>query len=413
MSSGEPLIIAVIGGGVAGLTLALAAHQRGVRVDVFERNAEITEVGAGLALGANAVRIIESLGIKDEFRAISSLSTNQVQNIYRRYNTSEEYHRGLYSNPDDHSAYHHRADFVKLLASAIPSDQIHLNKKFKSANQSQDKVTVAFEDGSEFEADILVGADGIHSKVRKYFFRDDNPVNSYQVMYREVIDIKDLKGPFENDLSQTTIWPAPGKRHVVTFPIDQGRRFAAAAIVPVSEDKKAEESWLLDGNVSDLLEILDDYHEDVKNIFRSFKKIKIYGLYDREKLDTWVDGNVLLIGDAAHPGLPHQGANAGQAIEDAYALAITLKYSEVDDDRRKNLNKWLKVFERARKDHAEGVALTSRRMGHVFNELVDNEKAVKIIKDNFRWIFNSDPSTEVQKAVFEYFGYELAFKLIE
>lgn len=417
--SSTPLKVIVIGGGIAGLTLALALNNHKIRVDVYERNNEITEVGAGLALGANSAKIIEDLGLKN---GLDKISTRIGGGYYRKHDTNEVFYfrEGF---EDKLSAYTHRADFVKLLAESIPKEQIHLGHKLLNINtidniaifetrvldSNTGDVSIINETCVGF--DILIGADGIHSKVRSLLFSKDEPVNSNQVMYRDVIDTKDLKGPFEADLSITNIWLGPGERHIVTFPIDEnGKRFAAAAVVPV-ETTSVRESWKTKGDIYELVKKLDGFHPDVINIFKSFKEINIYGLFDRENLPTWVQKNVLLIGDAAHPGQPHQGANAGQAIEDAYVLSFILKYSKHDPNSRKNINKWLRAFEYSRKAHAEDVVLTSRRMGYIFNKLVASEKTKKLLKSNYKWFEDHDTHPEIEKAIYKVFGPDLALSI--
>lgn len=415
--SKSDLKIITIGAGIGGLTFAIAAHQRGIKVQVYERNDTITEVGAGLALGPNSARIIaEDLGLKDELFRISTITKVPHERFYRKFDTSEEFLVLKSDDPKDYTAYNHRADFVKLLASKLPGSQIHLNKKLISIDTEAQtaKFQAQASDGpGEFEEvkyDILIGADGIHSKVRSLLFSQDKPINSFQVMYRDVIDFKDLRGPFKADLTKTTIWLAPGKRHVVTFPIDKSR-FAAAAVLPADENYSDKESWKAEGNIDHLISKLGDFHSDVKNIFKSFKAIKIYGLYDREDLDKWFIDKVALLGDAAHPGQPHQGANAGQAIEDGLTLAIILEYAETDPDIKQNVNKWLNVFELSRKKRAEDVVLTSRRMGQIFDKLVDSEKSIKLIEKNFSWIYNHDANAEIEKAIYRLFGPDIALHI--
>jgi salicylate hydroxylase len=208
-------------------------------------------------------------------------------------------------NTEKRSFYCHRAELVQTIARFIPKDQIHLGKALVNISQDVNSVTATFADGSSATANFLIGADGIRSTARSTW-NVERPVFSNQVVVRNIVRKEDLPPQCHEYLDHGNVWLGPGKRHVVSFPIDQGRKIAIGAIIPSFGGHDWEESWKIRSQV-DVLPIIEDFDQNVQNMFQRGFCQTVFGLYEREPLSSWIHGRIVLVGDAAHAMLPHQG----------------------------------------------------------------------------------------------------------
>jgi salicylate hydroxylase len=354
-----PFHIAIVGGGIGGLTTALALRQAGFQVDVFEQASRLKEVGAGVDLGPNAVRLLFRLGLEKQLAAITAPA---VQNTYRRWNDGqivESFSRTEGQNKEVAlSGGMHRAELLDLLLNALPQACLHTGKHCIQVQQHENKCQVSFADGSAFTADVLLGADGIHSVVRKSC-SSDTPVFSGQIAYRGLIPMERLTFLGESAWD-TTIWMGPD-RHFLLYPISQRRLMNLVAFVPARDDWRVE-SWSAEGNVEDLVNEFTGWDRAVVATIHELEHTMRWALYDREPLERWSSGAITLLGDAAHAMLPHQGQGAGQSIEDAIVLTRCLQ-----EARQETLAAWLQRYEALRKPRATFVQQTSRISGEIYD----------------------------------------------
>ncbi|WP_233233456.1 FAD-dependent monooxygenase [Bordetella sp. LUAb4] len=314
------LRVGVIGGGIGGVALGGALLQQGFDVRVFERASAFGEVGAGIQVTPNAVKVIRALGLMDRlekvaFRPQAIVGRNGITGRESfRTPLLEECPR-LYGAPFFHV---HRADLHQLLASLIPAEAARLGVSCVGVQQDAHSATALFDDGSSFEADVIIGADGVRSNVRAQLFGDEAPRFTGNMCFRTVVPFDEMPDFVSPDSS---FWLGP-KAHVVTYYVRQGRAVNVVAVVET--DNWVEESWNAASSREELLAAFQGWHPNLIRLFERADSVFKWGLFDRDPMATWSQGRISLLGDAAHPMLPFLSQGAAMAIEDGYVLAQSL-----------------------------------------------------------------------------------------
>jgi salicylate hydroxylase len=312
------LRILIAGGGIGGITTALALRQRGIDAVLFEQAEAFREVGAGIQLSANATRVLRRLGLG---AALARVAVYPQGRDYRAWDTSERlFWTPLGEQAEAHFGapyYHaHRADLLDILVTALGDVGIHLNARVQAFKQDRDGVTVTLTDGRIVTGGVLVGADGIHSTVRAQLFGQKQPRYTGCVAWRGLVPAERLT---HLDLGRVTgVWMGPN-RSIVQYYVSAGRMFNWIGISRSSH--AAQESWLAEGRVEDALAEYAGWHLTIRTIIGATPRVLRQALYDREPLAEWQLGRVVLLGDAAHPMMPFYAQGAGQSVEDAYVLA--------------------------------------------------------------------------------------------
>jgi len=343
--------ITIIGGGIGGLFAAKALLTHGLEVAVYEQAPELGEIGVGVYLTPNSVRQLQRVGLGAE-----------VESWGARVGPASQYFRadGTPIAPvqvTDSSGWSanfgmHRADFVDLLASSLPPGVIHTGHRCVGFEQPGDIARVRFANGVVAEADIVVGADGIHSKLRPYVFPPSQPVFHGSVAYRGTVP--HARAPdWPNERWQ--MWLGKGK-HFLVFPLRAGKIINYVGFVPADEEMK--ESWSAPGDPNVLRAEFAGWDPRIENLLTKVEKTFRWALYDREPMPAWTKGRLTLLGDAAHPMLPHLGQGANQAIEDGMALATIL--ARVDNARAPEA---LLAYERLRRERVAAVQRGARQNG--------------------------------------------------
>jgi salicylate hydroxylase len=218
----------------------------------------------------------------------------------------------------------HRAETQTMLGNALPPGRLHLGHRLSGFTDDGAKVTLNFANGARATADMLVGADGIHSLVRRQLLGDERPQFTGCVAYRGLVaaeQVAYLDLPMEDQL-----WLGPGS-HFVHYPVSAGRLVNFVCLI--DREEWTRESWTEAGNPDDLRAFYADWHEQVRGLVGAVKEIYVWGLFDRSPLPRWSAGRVTLLGDACHPMLPFLAQGAAQAIEDGATLAGVL--AQADD----------------------------------------------------------------------------------
>ncbi len=315
------LRIAIIGAGIGGLTAAVALRQTGFEVDVYEQAPELTEVGGGINMGPNAVRVLQRLGLGPALDrdGVRPLVTHQ-----RRWQDGRTLQRAVL-NPRCEQLYGaphltiHRRDLLAAIASGFPPDHVHLGHRLAGFAEQDSGVEAWFDNGVRCSVDVLVGADGIHSTVRARLFGDDAPLFAGCVAFRGLVPVERIADLGLEPGNQS--WLGPGG-HFVHYFVSGGRLLNFVGWT--EHDTWNREDWTDRATVDRALVAFAGWHPQIGRIIGAAETCFIWALFDRDPLPRWSVGRATLLGDACHPMYPFMGQGAAQAIEDGAALAACL-----------------------------------------------------------------------------------------
>jgi salicylate hydroxylase len=316
--------IAIIGGGLGGLTAALSLLHAGFDVHVYERATVLREVGAGIQVSPNASRVLHRLGLADE---LAKMGVRPLAWHQRRWQDGRTLLRtplaGAIETAFGFPHYQtHRADLLNALLRAIPAERVHPGHRLTSLMDHGDRVEAEFENGSRITVDVLVGADGIHSAVRGILFGPQEPRFTGCACYRGLVPADRLR---HLNLEVTAqVWIGPGK-HFVHYYVRDRRLVNFVAVI--EQPIWTGESWTDAGNVVDALALYDGWHNQVLEIMSAVDETFIWAVFERAPLHRWSLGRVTLLGDACHAMVPFLAQGAAQAIEDGATLAGCLTVS--------------------------------------------------------------------------------------
>jgi salicylate hydroxylase len=345
--------VAIIGGGIGGLTAANALSRAGIEVAVYEAAGELKEIGAGVALHANAMRVLRAIGVEDGVRKVAGRSEWAVTRNGKTgrviSKTSRKQQAAAFGLQ---SATVHRADLLDVLADALPDGIVTLGKRCTQVEPGGDTAVARFADGSEIEADVIVGADGIHSAVRASLFGPDAPRFTGKICYRSVIPAAAAGGAGTS--AGNGQWLGPHGT-IVLYPL-RGEELINV-VCHYDDEGYRHESWITECGRDEVLERYADWHESLLRLFAGGDTWYKWALYDRDPIPRWTRGRVTLLGDAAHPMLPYLGQGACQALEDGAVLAAALTAEAADPATG------LARYERTRRPRASRVVLTARERG--------------------------------------------------
>ncbi len=348
--------IAIIGGGVGGLTAAIALLRRGFEVEVLEQAPEISAVGASLQLGPNAVRLLDEIGLLPALRGIGVRP--DAVDFLRWDDGSLLLHQAL---GEDAEAYFgapqldfYRPDLHRTLADALPDGVLRLGVRVDGVEQDDSGVTVVTEQGERIRADAAVAADGIRSRIRGQLVGEDNPTFSNTVVYRGVVPRADVAHLHPDRLN--LYWLGP-YRHGVAYWIAGGSLLAVNCAVQDAEWSR--ESWTLEAPPEEAARAFAGWHPPLlERIMRVTTALR-GAVFVRQPIEHWSFGRVTLLGDAAHAMEPFQAQGAAQAVEDAYVLAECLA---ADPDAPQAFRR----YEQIRMSRAEELQESSAAAANVF-----------------------------------------------
>ena len=353
--------VIVIGGGIGGLTTALALHAFGIEAELFEKSTEIGDVGAGIQISPNAMKVFEELNVGEAlvrrgFRP-EGIEIRMGESGMRLIRSPlGDVAQRRYGSPYLHI---HRADLIEVLAEAAAArlpQKVHLNASLTSYEQNREGITARFAGGEEISADVLIGADGIHSVVRENMLGSGAPQFTGNVAWRAVVPVERL-GVHKPD-PVVCAWMGRGK-HAVTYLLRQGE--LANLIAVVERDDWTKEDWREQGSREDALNDFRTWHPIVTQLIKKSDVLYKWALFDRPPLKTWSKGCVAILGDAAHPMLPFMAQGAAMAIEDAWALAACLaKASDVQTA--------LRQYQSLRYNRASKIQAGSRANAQTFHQ---------------------------------------------
>ncbi len=319
----------VIGGGIGGLAAALACSGIGCEVELFERSTEFTEVGAGIQLGPNVVKVLHGWGLKEALQAVAAFPDRlQVRDaisgtelgVLRLGAVTVQRYGSPYATI-------HRADLHALLLSAVRQQgaaQLQLDHELASFEQQDRGVTLHMTDGRIVQGDALVGADGLWSSVRRQLLNDGKPHATGHLAYRALVEQRSL--PERLRSQQVTAWLGP-EFHVVQYPVRRGAWLNVVAIVRGRIVGEVEH-WDHSAHAAELRDRMTATCPSLQDLIQAINHWRLWGLSVRAPMQgphEQAQGRVALLGDAAHPMVPYLAQGAGMAIEDAHALAQSLR----------------------------------------------------------------------------------------
>jgi 2-polyprenyl-6-methoxyphenol hydroxylase-like FAD-dependent oxidoreductase len=383
---GKGLTAAVVGGGIGGLATAAALTRAGIQASVYEQAAELGEVGAGVLIGPNSVRLLHRLGLAEAIDEAGGW-VGEGSTYYRHDGTRVA--PVMTTDSSGWAAMYgmHRADLIDVLRHAVADDRIHPGHRAVSFAQDADRARVVFENGAVVEADVVIAADGIHSAMRRFVTEPTAPVFSGQISYRGVLDTSRVPW-WPARIFQ--VWMGEGK-HVIVFPVRAGRMLNFVCFVPAEEAMR--ESWSAPGDPDALRAAFDGFAAPVTDLLRQVDSTFWWGLYDREPLAEWTSGRLALLGDAAHPMLPHLGQGANQSVEDAFALAAVLK-----DASPAEVPAALRRYALVRRRRTDVVQANSRRNGERYDQVnrtaENRDRELADTRKLRAWIYDYDVEAE-------------------
>ncbi len=312
----------IAGAGLGGLAAAASLLQRGFDVDVYEQASELKEIGAGVQISANGTRVLFELGLEEPVRywgvravdkEIRLWNTGQTWSLFNRASApiGERYGVPMFLL--------HRGDLHKALVDAVRAvkpNAIHLDHRCVGFEQHAGGVELRFEDGSRAKGGVLVGADGLHSQIRRQLFGAAVPRFTGQVAWRGLVPMHGLP-EFQRRMVGIN-WIGP-KAHVTCYPVRRGELFNVVG--QVDRDDWQTESWIEEGTHAECLADFPGWHPDVLRMLENTATLYRWGLFLRDPLEHWSKGRVTLLGDACHAMLPYLGQGANSALEDGFVLA--------------------------------------------------------------------------------------------
>jgi salicylate hydroxylase len=386
--------VLIAGGGIGGLVAALALIRQGIPAEVHEQAGALKEVGAGVQISPNGARVLFELGVGE---AVAALSCETKGKEMRLWNTGQAWPiadvlaeaTALYGYPY-FTVY--RPDLLAALEAALRDaapDALHLGHKAEGFEAVGDRVRLRFTDGGSAEGDVLIGADGIHSVVRRQLWGEGAARFTRLLAWRGVIPMAKLPRHMNRPVGSN--WVGPG-RHVVHYPL---RRSELMNFVGVVEGVDWQvESWTAQGTHAELHRDFDGWHPDIHAMIEAIGTPFRWAFLARDPLPAWGQGRVSLLGDACHPTLPFMAQGAVMAIEDGFILARAL--AEIDDPAAA-----LRRYEDARRDRTARVVVGSSANTKRFHNpelahaegaaaYVAREFAVPVMRERTEWLYTYD-----------------------
>jgi 2-polyprenyl-6-methoxyphenol hydroxylase-like FAD-dependent oxidoreductase len=382
----KPRVI-VIGAGIGGIAAAAALRKLGVEVAVYERASDLGEVGAGVQLGPNGVKVLRALGLDPTLEGLAFEPTEIVSVDWQT--ASQRFRQPLkaIATKQFGAPYltAHRADLHRLLRAKVPDSVITLNARCTAVSSSDRGAVATFADGSTVDADLIVGADGIRSVVRECLFGAAPARFTEQIGWRAILPIELVPtrvGPDKSvriERTEYVGWIGP-VGHVICYPIRGGNLYNM--FVGRVSSEWAEESWTAPSNKEEMLTAFAGWNEALLGMLSNVQHVFKWGIYDRDPLTQWTRGRVTLLGDAAHPMMPTLAQGASITLEDAYTFARNVARYANDPVAT------LKGYESERIDRARRVQLQARDQ---FNNNRKQPAPPPLSRD---WIFQHDATAE-------------------
>ncbi|KFF49587.1 salicylate hydroxylase [Gammaproteobacteria bacterium MFB021] len=403
------LRVGIVGGGIGGVALAIGlSRHEDLDVTLFESAKAFSEIGAGVSFGPNAVRAIEQLKLGEAYSRVADGSPAPFEDVWFewRHGVDDHYITATLAPGCGQSSVH-RADFLDSLVACLPDGIARFGKRCCEVTQSEDGVRLSFTDGTHAECDVAIGCDGIKSALREHVlpaehYGDTGPRFSGTYAYRGLIPRTTLEAELRRRGADERLAKVPQMllgedRHLLTFPVKDGEvvnvvAFETDSTLPRPR-QAVTDAWVEEVTQAQMLAAFAGWGEGTQAILGCIEAPTRWALHDIAPLPHYHRDNVLLIGDAAHAMLPHQGAGAGQALEDAWVLSELLGDTACDKNRVAAV---LAEFDRLRRPHSSRVQRTSFEAGELYQrrgpwQACGDEALARELETRFDWLWSADP----------------------
>ncbi|KAL8948912.1 MAG: hypothetical protein Q9222_004939 [Ikaeria aurantiellina] len=409
----KPFTVAIVGGGIGGLALAIGLHRQNVPFHIYEAAHAFAEVGAGVGFGPNSLRAMGLIDpeIRRRYDERATINGNPD-----KFNIMFEYFLGAdvqgigkagqkmhQVNVETGQSTIHRAVFLDELVSLVPQDMVSFGKKLIDTEEVGDKVRMRFEDGTRAEADAVIGCDGCKSHVRPMLLGSNNPATNPQFTgkyaYRGLVPMDQAIATLGKErATNSNMWLGP-HGHLLTIPIEKGKVMNVVAFRSKDDGKWQDERWVLPLDKQHMLDDFAGWGPEVRGVLGLCPKPDIWALFDHPPAETYFRGRIAVSGDAAHASTPHQGAGAGMALEDAYIMSGLLGSIATAAE----IENAFKAYDSARRLRTQKLVTTSRDLGEIYDlERLRPEVNLSAFRRNldtrFEWIWDHDLERDLVEA---------------
>ena len=387
--------VIIVGGGIGGLTAALALLRRGIDVEIHEQSNQLKEIGAGIQLSSNGTRVLFALGLEG---ALAQVQVRPESRQLRHWATGETWNwfdlgdKNVQRFGTPHLMFH-RGDLHSVLSKAVTAlkpDAVVLGSRCVDVNSDENEATVTFENGRVAKAPYVIGADGIHSKVRVCLFGPSNPVFTGCIAWRGLIPMSRLPSHLATMVG--TNWLGP-RGNVLHYPVRRGELMNFVSLV--ERDDWQVESWSTEGSKDELRSDFREWHSDVHTMIDEIEVPYKWAMMVRGPMEAWSKGRITLLGDACHPTLPFLGQGGVMSIEDGYVVAACLDkyfdqparaFARYEDIRRERTSAVV------RKSHENKASAFEPRLADkdvVAIEVAREWQQVRL-RERMDWLYNYD-----------------------